>query len=44
MFEEKAYAKDIDTLRAKLSLDKPLYVQYVSWIGQVLQGDLGESL
>jgi peptide/nickel transport system permease protein len=44
MFEEKAYAKDLDALRAKLGLDKPLYVQYFSWIGQVAQGNLGESL
>jgi peptide/nickel transport system permease protein len=44
MFEEKAYAKDLDALRAKLGLDKPLYVQYVTWLGKVVQGDLGESL
>jgi peptide/nickel transport system permease protein len=44
MFEEKAYAKDLDALRAKLGLDKPLYMQYVTWLGQVVQGDLGESL
>ena len=44
MFEEKAYAKDLDTLRAKLGLDRPLYIQYFSWIGQVTGGDLGESL
>ena len=28
--EEKAYGKDIDDLRAKLGLDKPIYVQYFS--------------
>jgi peptide/nickel transport system permease protein len=44
MFEEKAYAKDLDALRAKLGLDKPLYVQYVTWLGKVARGDLGESL
>lgn len=44
MFEEKAYAKDVDSLRAKLGLDKPLHIQYITWIGQVVQGDLGESL
>ena len=44
MFEEKAYAKDLDALRAKLGLDKPLYIQYGAWLGQVVQGDLGESL
>src|SRR5499433_1036213 len=44
MFEEKAYAKDLDALRAKLGLDRPLYTQYFSWIGQVVQGNFGESL
>jgi peptide/nickel transport system permease protein len=44
MFEEKAYAKDLDALRAKLGLDKPLHVQYFTWIGGVVHGDLGESL
>jgi peptide/nickel transport system permease protein len=44
MFEEKAYAKDLDALRAKLGLDKPLYIQYMTWLGNVVQGDLGESL
>ena len=44
MLEEKAYGKDLDDLRAKLGLDRPLYVQYVSWLGEVVRGDLGESL
>jgi peptide/nickel transport system permease protein len=44
MLEEKAYAKDIDELRAKLGLDRPLLVQYGEWLGRVLRGDLGESL
>src|ERR1700756_1599369 len=44
MFEEKAYAKDLDALRAKLGLDRPLYVQYFSWLGDVVQGNLGEPL
>jgi peptide/nickel transport system permease protein len=44
MFEEKAYAKDLDALRAKLGLDQPLYVRYFTWLGKAVQGDLGESL
>jgi peptide/nickel transport system permease protein len=44
MLEEKAYAKDIDELRAKLGLDRPLLVQYAEWLGRALRGDLGESL
>jgi len=44
MLAEKAYAKDIDELRAKLGLDRPLYVQYFEWVGRVVRGDFGESL
>jgi peptide/nickel transport system permease protein len=44
MLEENAYAKDRDELRAKLGLDQPIYVQYFIWLGNVVRGDLGESL
>src|SRR6266478_3530398 len=44
MLEEKAYGKDVDDLRHKLGLDRPVYVQYFSWLGQIARGDLGESL
>jgi peptide/nickel transport system permease protein len=44
MFEEKAYAKDLEALRAKLGLDRPVYLQYATWVGHVMQGNLGESL
>jgi peptide/nickel transport system permease protein len=44
LLQEKAYARDIDELRAKLGLDRPLHVQYVEWLGRILRGDLGESL
>jgi peptide/nickel transport system permease protein len=44
MLEEKAYAKDIEELRAKLGLNRPIYVQYFEWAGRVIRGDLGESL
>jgi peptide/nickel transport system permease protein len=44
MLEEKAYAKDLAELRAKLGLDRPLFVQYGEWLGRVARGDLGESL
>lgn len=30
-------------LRAKLGLDRPVLVQYVIWLGNLLQGDLGRS-
>ena len=44
MLEEKAYGKDLEDLRAKLGLNRPIYIQYVEWLGQVVRGDLGESL
>jgi peptide/nickel transport system permease protein len=31
-------------LRRDLGLDQPLYAQYMSWFGRVLQGDLGHSI
>ena len=34
----------VERERAKLGLDEPLPVQYVLWIGRVVQGDLGYSL
>src|SRR5205823_7118134 len=44
MLAEKAYAKDVDELRTKLGLDRPLFVQYFEWLGRVSRGDFGESL
>ncbi len=44
MLEEKAYAKDLDEMRAKLGLNRPIYVQYWDWVGHIVRGDLGESL
>ena len=44
MLAEKAYAKDLEELRAKLGLDRPLPVQYLEWLGRVARGDLGDSL
>jgi ABC-type dipeptide/oligopeptide/nickel transport system permease component len=34
----------IDRLREEMGLDRPYYVQYLSWLGNVLQGDFGQSL
>lgn len=33
----------LDALRAETGLDKPLPVQYLSWLGRLLRGDLGTS-
>ena len=33
-----------EQLRAKYGLDQPLIVQYVKWLGLILQGDFGRSI
>jgi peptide/nickel transport system permease protein len=33
----------LDNLRHHYGLDRPLYVQYITWVGNALQGDLGVS-
>src|SRR5207244_5147693 len=43
MLEEKAYGKDVDDLRHKLGLDRPIYIQYFPWTGQVVRSNLGET-
>lgn len=44
MAGEDAAQEDVEAIRAKLGLDKPLYVQYGIWLSQVLHGDLGRSI
>jgi peptide/nickel transport system permease protein len=35
--------EDKEALRSKLGLDKPLLIQYLSWVKGVFKGDLGDS-
>jgi peptide/nickel transport system permease protein len=44
MLEEKAYGKDLEELRAKLGLNRPIHVQYFEWLGAIARGHFGESL
>lgn len=44
MLGPKATTESIAKLNAELGLDQPLYVQYFTWIGNVLTGDWGRSL
>ena len=39
-----ASPEDIERIRARLGLDRPLHVQFASWIGRIAQGDLGTSI
>ncbi len=44
MLGDDATADAIAALNRKLGLDQPLPIQYVRWLGQVLSGDLGDSI
>ncbi|QDZ13388.1 ABC transporter permease [Devosia ginsengisoli] len=44
MLGPDASAADIAALRARLGLDAPLPLQYLVYVQQMLQGDLGESI
>lgn len=35
---------DIERIREALGLDEPLHLQFITWIAQLLQGDLGRSI
>ncbi len=40
----EATVEDAERLRAEWGLDKPLYIQYLTFLGNALTGDFGESL
>jgi ABC-type dipeptide/oligopeptide/nickel transport system permease component len=39
-----ASADEIEKVRQSLGLDRPVPIQYLTWLGRALQGDLGRSL
>lgn len=41
--EERGDPQVLAQIRAELNLDRPIHEQYVLWLGNVLQGDLGFS-
>ncbi|MCM3784854.1 ABC transporter permease [Neobacillus mesonae] len=41
---QEATPEALASLRAELGLDKPIVQQYFTWLGNVLQGDLGTSI
>ena len=41
---ERASEEEIAETRAKLGFDKPLWEQYLGYVGGVMRGDLGNSL
>lgn len=44
MLGPEASQQDIAALRTQLGLDRPLPLQYVTWLGQLARGDLGQSI
>lgn len=40
----EASEQAVQALRVELGLDKPLYIQFVQYVGGILRGDLGRSL
>ena len=40
----EATPESVAALKKSLGLDKPIYLQYLKWLSQVVQGNLGESL
>lgn len=44
MLGPDATVADIEALRVRLGIDQPLFVQYFYFLGQLLRGDLGQSI
>src|ERR671937_145731 len=44
MMGESQDAAAKEALRHELGLDQPLPIQYVAWVGRLVQGDLGRSV
>jgi peptide/nickel transport system permease protein len=44
MLGQHATQQEIDEIRDKYGLNRPLYEQYFIWLGDVLKGDLGRSI
>ena len=41
---DNATASQLEEIRTHMGLDKPIYIQFGLWLGQLLRGDLGVSL
>ena len=39
-----ATAEDVQKIRENLGLSEPIFVQFVTWLGSLIQGDLGTSI
>jgi peptide/nickel transport system permease protein len=41
---DQATTREIEKVRVQLGLDRPLAVQFASWVGDIARGDLGRSI
>ncbi len=41
---EEAGSEEVEALRRSLGLDRPIHIQYVTWLGGVVTGDWGTSI
>ena len=41
---DTATPEEIAQLTAEMGLDRPIYIQYLHWLGNLLQGDMGTSI
>ena len=41
---DDATSQQIESIRRQLGLDRPIWDQFVIWVGRILQGDLGTSI
>lgn len=44
MLGADASSQDVEALRQRLGLDRPLHVQFLSWLYNLMQGNLGNSI
>ena len=40
----EATVEQVEALNEELGFNRPIYEQYISWVGGLLQGDLGNSI
>lgn len=44
MLGQSATDEQVENLRAELGLDEPIIIQFITWFGGVIKGDLGHSV
>lgn len=44
MLGERARPADIERVREEMGFNRPVYVQYLEWMGRIVRGDLGTSI